>query len=201
MDRVPEAACCPHREAGGIPLGFYPGRRVPRGIGPFVLGYYAFNDRRVFLKGLAQLSKRYNTNLAAEFHVLSVLYRLGADAALSLGNKKAVDITVVRETGIAMTVDVKGVAGRDDWPADNIKVPDHDRHFLALVSFEGRIADPDQVPSIWIVPAGELATFLRTYKSRKVVSRAAVRSKGAYFKGAWNLLLGHPMATKHDDGT
>ena len=40
---------------------------------------------------------RYDTNLAAEFHVLSMLHRLGADASLTLGNKKAVDIIVVNE--------------------------------------------------------------------------------------------------------
>ena len=34
----------------------------------------------------------YNTNLAAEFYVLSMLHRLGADAALTLGNKKGVDM-------------------------------------------------------------------------------------------------------------
>ena len=46
---------------------------------------------------------------------LSLLHRLGpADAALSLGNKKAVDITVVRAEGGAVTIDVKGVAGRYD---------------------------------------------------------------------------------------
>ena len=39
----------------------------------------------------------YNTNLAAEFHVLSMLHRLGADATLTLGNKKGVDIVVVRD--------------------------------------------------------------------------------------------------------
>ena len=38
----------------------------------------------------------YNTNLAAEFYVLSVLHRLGAEANLTLGNKKAVDIVVLR---------------------------------------------------------------------------------------------------------
>jgi hypothetical protein len=37
---------------------------------------------------------KYNTNLAAEFYVLSILHRLGAEAALTLGNKKAVDINV-----------------------------------------------------------------------------------------------------------
>ena len=41
----------------------------------------------------------YNTNLAAEFYVLSMLHRLGADAALTLGNKKAVDIIVVNGNG------------------------------------------------------------------------------------------------------
>jgi hypothetical protein len=41
----------------------------------------------------------YNTNLAAEFYVLSMLHRLGADAALTLGNKKAVDIIVVKANG------------------------------------------------------------------------------------------------------
>ena len=66
------------------------------------------------------MGEPYNTNLAAEFHILSLLHRLGADAALSLGNKKAVDITVVRAEGGAVTIDVKGVAGRYDWPADNI---------------------------------------------------------------------------------
>jgi hypothetical protein len=34
----------------------------------------------------------YNTNLAAEFHVLSVLYRLGAEANLTLGNNQALNL-------------------------------------------------------------------------------------------------------------
>lgn len=51
----------------------------------------------------------YNTNLAAEFYVLSMLYRLGADASLILGNKKAVDIVVASTPGRTVTIDVKGV--------------------------------------------------------------------------------------------
>lgn len=53
------------------------------------------------------MAQSYNTNLAAEFYVLSVLHRLGADANLTLGNKKSVDIAVVRDAGDALTVDVK----------------------------------------------------------------------------------------------
>ena len=55
----------------------------------------------------------YNTNLASEFYVLSVLHRLGAEANLTLGNKKAVDIVIVHAAGDAVTVDVKGLAGKN----------------------------------------------------------------------------------------
>jgi hypothetical protein len=41
----------------------------------------------------------YNTNLAAEFYVLSVLHRLGTAATVTLGSKKSVDIAVVKEAG------------------------------------------------------------------------------------------------------
>ena len=57
---------------------------------------------------------RYNTNLAAEFYILSCLHRRGLTANLTLGNKKGVDIVVVREAGDAVTVEVKGVAGKCD---------------------------------------------------------------------------------------
>ncbi|MCX7735386.1 MAG: hypothetical protein N2319_01620 [Candidatus Kapabacteria bacterium] len=52
--------------------------------------------------------KGYNTNLAAEFYVLSILYRLGINAHLTLGNKKSVDIVVENDKGL-ITIDVKGL--------------------------------------------------------------------------------------------
>ncbi len=59
----------------------------------------------------------YNTNLAAEFYVLSMLYRLGVDASLTLGNRKAVDIIVFKENRAPITIDVNGLAKPYDWPA------------------------------------------------------------------------------------
>jgi hypothetical protein len=72
----------------------------------------------------------YNTNLAAEFYVLSILRRLGVDAVLTLGNKKAVDIFLIRKAKRSLTIDVKGVAGKFDWPADNIRPGEGKSHFL-----------------------------------------------------------------------
>src|SRR5262245_29930522 len=134
-------------------------------------------------------TKKYNTHLASEFHVLSVLFRLGADAALTLGNKKAVDISVIKSEGEALTIDVKGVAGKDDWPADNLTIPEHDRQFIGVGSLEKRIDKPDEVPSVWIVPARRITEFVRSYKSRKVVSRSDIVAKGGSYRDRWNLIL------------
>ena len=130
----------------------------------------------------------YNTNLAAEFHVLSMLHRRGAEASLTLGNKKSVDIAVVRGAGRTVTIDVKGVAKRWDWPADNVRMPDHNRHFLALVSFEGQLRTPSAIPSVWVIPARKMAPFIKKYRTRTVISRSRVEKNGARFRDAWHLV-------------
>ncbi len=76
----------------------------------------------------------YDTNLAAEFYVLSVLHRLGMSATLTLGNKKSVDIVVAHDAGDFITIDVKGLAGTSNWPVDNLR-PGKTKHFIIFVTF------------------------------------------------------------------
>lgn len=133
-------------------------------------------------------SATYNTNLAAEFYALHVLHRLGADANLTLGNKKAVDIVVVRGAGDTVTVDVKGLAGKTSWPVDNAKA--RDRHFVVLVCFLGRIDDPTVIPESYVVPSGELPGL--TYNApggRKVVQLSRMRRDGQPFRDAWRRIV------------
>jgi hypothetical protein len=130
----------------------------------------------------------YNTNLASEFWVLSVLYRLGIDAHLTLGNKKAIDIVVVKDSDILFTIDVKGVANRYDWPADNIKEIDNDKHLYVFICFDGKISDPYTTPSVWIIPAKQLSDFIVPYKTRTVVSRSLIKKNGDIFKNSWYLI-------------
>ena len=132
----------------------------------------------------------YNTNLAAEFYVLSMLHRLGADATLTLGNKKGVDIVVVREAGEAVTVEVKGVAKRDSWPAGNVQSPHPERHFVVLVSFEGQITDPTVAPRCWVVPLPDLEPYLWLYGTRLDVLRSSMQDHGEQFENAWSLIAG-----------
>ena len=133
--------------------------------------------------------KNYDTNLASEFYVLSSLHRLGADATLTLGNKKSVDIVIVRKAGDAITIDVKGVAGRWDWPADNIREPKHpSKHFLVLISYEGKIIDLCSMPSVWIVPYKQISKFIKKYRGRQNVSRMLIQNNGKRYRDAWHLI-------------
>ena len=131
----------------------------------------------------------YNTNLASEFHVLSVLHRLGAQACLTLGNKKSVDIFLIRKSGDSVMVEVKGVAGKFDWPADNIHAQPRKLHFIVLVCYEGRIDDPSTTPSVWIVPGKNIDKFIHKYSGRDVVSRSLIKKRGKRYRDAWNTLL------------
>ena len=130
----------------------------------------------------------YNTNLAAEFHVLSVLHRLGVDANLTLGNKKSVDIAAVRASGSAITIDVKGLAGTTSWPVDSLKPPKKG-HFVVFVCFRGRISDPKAGPETWVVPSKSVGAL--TYHApggRRVVTRAKLNAKGPRYRDAWHLV-------------
>ncbi len=133
---------------------------------------------------------RYNTNLAAEFYVLSMLHRFGAEANLTLGNKKSVDIVIVHDAGDTVTVDVKGLAGKTSWPVDNFHP--RLRHFLVLVSFLGKINDPDAVPEVYVVPSDDVKSVIyrNPARTRKVIQLSTIRTQKWRFRSAWGLLLG-----------
>lgn len=137
-------------------------------------------------------AEKYNTNLAAEFYVLSLLHRLGYDANLTLGNKKSVDIVVVRDAGDAATVDVKGLAGKTSWPVDNLKAG-KPNHFIVFVCFLDKISDLTVLPEVYVIPSEKVAEF--TYTSpgeakRKVVERRRLRKEDAIvYQDNWGLIL------------
>ena len=46
---------------------------------------------------------------------------------------------------------------------------------------------------MWVVPARELSPLLRTYKTRVVVSRAALRAVSERYRHAWHLVMGQEL--------
>ena len=98
----------------------------------------------------------------------------------------------MRDAGDAVTVEVKGIAKKYDWPANNLVTERRETHFVALVSFEGRIDDTDMPPPrVWVIPFPEVERFKRVYPGgRTNVSRAAIRADGGEFENAWRLIAG-----------
>src|ERR1700693_521485 len=128
----------------------------------------------------------YDTNLAAEFYVLSVLHRLGMSATLTLGNKKSVDIVIARDAGDAVTVDVKGLAGTTNWPVDNLRAG-RPKHFIVFVTFLGKIEDPTVPPEVYIVPSEKVAALIYQTPggNRRVIPLGRARKTWAEYKHAW----------------
>jgi hypothetical protein len=143
--------------------------------------------------------KGYRTNLASEFYVLSLLQRVGFDAHLTLGNKKSVDIVVVHAPGDSVTVDVKAVAGKVDWPMGNISAPPLDRHFVVLLTYDGNFSAPDFIPRTWVIPHADLLGMIESAaapsKMRFVRRRRTV--EWTAYKDAWHLL--GPREARNDE--
>jgi hypothetical protein len=134
--------------------------------------------------------KSYNTNLASEFYVLSALHRLGLDAVLTLGNKKSVDLAVVRDAGDSVTVDVKGLAGKTSWPVDNVKEA-KPQHFLVFVCYCGKIEEVEVSPEVWVIPSTKLAPLIyHAPGGRKVVPRKKLLQEAQEYRNAWSLIAG-----------
>lgn len=96
----------------------------------------------------------YNTNLASEYLMMSLLCRAGKDAYLSLGNKKGVDIIVKTDKGAICIVEVKGVNKNMDWMIGNSgKLPSAPNMFYALVGFEGNISDVNSPARFYLIPS------------------------------------------------
>ena len=133
----------------------------------------------------------YDTNLAAEFYVLSCLHRIGLTANLTLGNKKGIDIIVARKVGDAVTIEVKGTAKKYDWLVNTLRSANPDRHFIVLVTYEGHIDDPSMPsPRVWVIPFLEIASFTRNYAAGRMntVSRADILKRGGKYENAWSLI-------------
>jgi hypothetical protein len=133
--------------------------------------------------------RAYETSLAAEFHVLSVLHRLGANAALTLANKKTVDIVVARESGGAATLDVKGAAGTTGFFVDNQLKP-RGGHFVVFVSYLNRIDDPSVAPEVYIVPSACVRGLAQTSPGGKSVVRlTSLRRCSKEYRDAWKSVI------------
>jgi hypothetical protein len=109
------------------------------------------------------MRRGHHLELAAKFYVLSVLHRLGAEANLTFENSSNVDITVVRDSGQALTVDVKMLRGTKQWPVERLSAREH--HFVVFVCFPETAQKPEVIPEVYAVHSQRLERVLRDLRS------------------------------------
>lgn len=117
-----------------------------------------------------------------------MLSRLGANAHLTLGRRKAVDIVVEKDNKL-VTIDVKGLAGRTNWPMDNISKIDQN-HFFVLVSFLDKIKNPSIAPEVYVVPSIKVRKllYINPKGNRQVIKLSDMRKKATRYKDKWELI-------------
>lgn len=136
------------------------------------------------------MQRGYNTNLTSEFYVLSMLYRLGFDATLTLGNKRSVEIAVLLGPGRAITVDVKAVAGKMDWLMGSSPDSPKPNHYVVLVSYDGRFGDGQPPPLLGASSRGSPAAGKTASGKGRMrhLSRKGVLDGFGSREGAWQPL-------------
>ena len=125
--------------------------------------------------------KNYNTGVAAEYYVLSLLYRLGYEAYLTVGNKKSIDIRVVMGDR-TITIDVKAVQGYSSLIVNNVRPQRY--HFCVFCCYNNKFDDPTQSPSVYIVPSLDLPKIMRTFGTQTRVFKRDLLS----YQDRWAIL-------------
>ncbi|MEA2489313.1 MAG: hypothetical protein QOH21_1105, partial [Acidobacteriota bacterium] len=108
---------------------------------------------------LGWVARGRHLELAARFHVLSILHRLGAEASLTNSYRDSVDVTVVQAPGRAATLDVKTLVGTNTWFVEPF--PARKNHYVTFVVFpEDAAKNPDTAPDVLVFPSVRLKELL-----------------------------------------
>jgi len=127
--------------------------------------------------------------LASKFYVLSVLHRLGADATMTSSQSHDADITVVLESGHALTIDVKSLTGTPEWPVADFRA--RAGHFLTFVCYPAA-SQPNTPPSVYIIASEELSRFLASHREDRLSLEQL--DEEVHAREAWQRLAISPAA-------
>jgi hypothetical protein len=111
----------------------------------------------------AWMARARHLDFAAKFYVLSVLHRMGLNATLTFSQDDNVDITIVQESGRALTIDVKTLTGSKNWQVTPFRARDH--HYIVLVWYPSTDAPAIQ-PEVYIVASERLDKLVTRKKSQ-----------------------------------
>jgi hypothetical protein len=128
-------------------------------------------------------------DFAARFFVLSVLHRLGLEATFTFSQNDNVDITIVQESGRALTIDVKTLSGAKEWRIAPFRARDH--HYVVFVWYPST-NDPSVQPTAYVVASERLRRLLDRKKTQSLSLDVLARELSA--QDAWRELVVVPAA-------
>ena len=134
---------------------------------------------------MATKKNGFNTGLASEYLVLSMLYRLNYEAYITMGNKKSVDIWIMRDDKTAVSIDVKSVREYDSIPVGNVEAKDN--HYVIFVIYNKKfeIEGTPTLPDFYIVPSSYVVEKRKKFKSNHVdIFKKDIEG----YKNRWELL-------------
>jgi hypothetical protein len=127
-------------------------------------------------------ANNFNTGIAAEYFILSQLYRQDIEAYITIGNKKTIDIRIIKKNGTCITLDVKAVRGYTSLIINNLTyLPEH---YIAFVVYNEKFDDVNVFPEVFIVPSEIVKDIKKTYKKEERVMKGDLIG----YKDQWNLI-------------
>ncbi len=135
----------------------------------------------------------YNTGIASEYLILSILYRLELEAYVSQGNKKSIDIRVIRNDGTPISIDVKSVRGYSSLVVNNVESKKN--HFIVFVVYNNKFEEPEYSPNIYVVPSELVSDITEDYSGEKRV----LKNKLINYKSKWDFIINENYQ-QGDDG-
>src|SRR5438128_10006597 len=102
--------------------------------------------------------RRISANLPAEFFAASQLQRLGHIVTLTLGQTKEIDLFVETPGGKEVTVDVKGLKNKTNWPLRVRR--ERPNHYFILVAYSNKFDDLSASPETFVIPANRIRRYL-----------------------------------------
>jgi len=103
------------------------------------------------------------TGLASEYFVASQLARLGYLVEVTREHFPGIDLFVAHPDGRTVTIDVKGVKDKSNWPVQPATVQSD---FYVFVTYAGKFHKLDeQPPAVFVVPSAAVEKLVKQWKA------------------------------------
>ena len=117
------------------------------------------------------------------------VFWLGYTTTVTLGHTKEIDLIVAHPDGWTVTIDVKGLKNKTNWPLAPKLISKN--HFYVLVTYLNKFENVSSDPEVFVIPSTRVKSLLSRWSGRPDITAVAYsRVRGSKHKDAWSVLFG-----------